>query len=227
MSRATVKPLALKAIGAPSTVCPVPVMAPPTCENALLTVTAPAPVNVPPVMARLVAMSAPVAVSVPPFRVRLPARFDVVAASLSVSEAPAAMVRLLLSEVLRPLMISLLPDSMTLTPATLSMDTRALIPGLASPLQLAPSVQRLVPAPPSQQMPVQPPPESVSLNTLLARMKALLRLETGKRVKLPEPVPVPVRVTTSKLWPASTNPLIRLVVSVPPAVTLPDTATTS
>ena len=120
-------------------------------------------------------------------------------------------------------------ECVTVTPATRFRKATSVAPGNTSPLQLAAVFQSVSPPPPSQHTPVQMTPVSVSRNTLAAGMNALFRVDNGVRVKLP--LPVPVRVTTSKLWPASVKPLIRLVASVPPAVTLPapapDTATTS
>ncbi len=116
-------------------------------------VTVPLPPKVPADSARRAICDAALKFSVPPLMTRLPAS---VATSLtfrtppdSVSVVPVTLCRL---------RIAWLPEaSVTCAPAR-SMNTRSLVPGSRSPVQLAASVHMPVPAPPSQQMPPQMAP---------------------------------------------------------------------
>ncbi len=116
----------------------------------------------------------------------------------------------------------LLAVSDTVTPATRLRKATSFVPGSTLALQLAASVQLLVPAPPSQHTPVQLMPVSVRRNTLVAPRSMIAPLTPGGRfgvAKLPLAVPVEVRV--SKLCPPSVKPLISVLFKVPPRVTLP------
>lgn len=103
----------------------------------------------------------PLAVSVPPFKLRFPANVEVVPESIRVSAPPVSMVRLLLAVEFRPLILRALVN-VALTPATRFNCTTSVVVGSASPVQLNRFSQVVsVPAPPSQQMPVQVPPVCV------------------------------------------------------------------
>ena len=108
----------------------------------------------------------------------------------------------------------------TVTPATRFRKATSFTPGKRLVLQLAASVQAVVPAPPSQQTPVQTPPLSVRRKRL-PTIAPLIPGGTDRVVKLPEAVPE--AVITSKLCEAGTKPLISGAFRVPPSVTLPVT----
>ena len=201
---------------------PVGANTPPVWLKSVDTAIVPLPLKLPVDRLTTPALRMPLATSEPPLTVSMPPNCEVVAGSASVSEPPV-MVRLLPAELLSPLTTCAPPASVTSTPATRPRKAISLDVGRASPTQLAASVHCVVPAPPSQQTPVQEP-KCVSRNTL--PMSAPFTPGATLTVaKLPL-APVPA-VRMLKLSPPSVKPLINGALRVPPTTRLPDTASTS
>ena len=121
-------------------------------------------------------------------------------------------------------MLSLPVACVTVTPLTRLSCTKSFAPGSTSPVQFAAAAQSVLPAPPSQHTPVQAPPDCVRRKTL-PTMAPLIPGGNARTAKLPLTGPV-VALMTSKLWPLwplGTKPLMRLLLSVPPRVALPET----